>query len=392
MSIRLIHGDCTVVLHELLRAGLLVDAVCTDPPYHLASIVARFGKEGATPAVIGATGAYRRAAQGFQGQEWDGGDIAFQVETWRRIYDVMKPGAYLVAFSHTKGYHRMACAIEDAGFEIRDMLAWLYGAGMPKSHNQKDDDLKGLGSALKPAIEPIVFAQKPIAEGSIERNVRKWGVGALQIDAARIEAPGDQGRWPANVLHDGSDEVEEAFAAFGEKGAAAPVNHRKGPMFKSVYQPYDVDVKEPGSGFHGDSGSASRFFYSSKATTGERIYECRVCGAHTIGKTGCEHDGKMMENNMPAIRTHPTVKPASLMEWLVKLVCPPGGLVLDPFAGTGTMAAAARAAGMQSISIEADESHMRDIALRLGVDLSEIINATVAPIPVNHGDQGDMFL
>ncbi|KPH67530.1 DNA methyltransferase [Novosphingobium sp. ST904] len=420
MSARVILGDCTPVLRQLFLAGMQVDAVCTDPPYHLASIVARLGQPDSAPIQSGTTGVYARSSQGFMGQQWDGGDVAFRPETWRRVFDVMKPGAYLVAFAATKGYHRMACAIEDAGFEIRDMLSWLYGSGFPKSHNL-DGEHEGKGTALKPAVEPIVFAQKPISEGSVAANTARWGVGAINIDACRIYtddelkagagklwshyrtkrfAPGaavnatgewkgaenfegisKPGRWPANLLHDGSEEVLDAFAAYGERGALAPVGERAGDKCRNVFGAFKGNG-DNGASFRGDSGTAARFFYSSKAAQGERIFECRECGAHTIGKPTCGHAD---------LRTHPTVKPPSLIEWLVKLVCPAGGLVLDPFAGTGTTAAAARAAGMQSLSIEADENHVRDIAVRLGLDLSQITTAEVAALPVDNGSQMDMF-
>lgn len=410
---RIIHGDCTVALRDLARDSFLVDAVVTDPPYHLASIVARLGSPDAAPIQSGATGAYARASAGFMGQQWDGGDIAFRPDTWRRVYDVMKPGAHLIAFSATKGYHRMACAIEDAGFEIRDMLAWLYGTGFPKSHNL-DGDWEGWGTAMKPGIEPIVFAQKPISEDSIAANVARWGVGAINIDGCRIktdevlragagklwshyrddrpgqdvldenlEAAAKKGRWPANVMHDGSEEVLDAFAAYGERGALAPVTVRNADKFRNIYNGSFVgNVDEAGSTFQGDSGTAARFFYSSKATQGERIFECRTCGAHTVGKPPCGHDD---------LRTHPTVKPISLMQWLVTLICPQGGLVLDPFAGTGTTAAAARAARMQSLSIEADEKHVRDIGVRLGLSVDDLLAAKVAAAAANHGDQRDLF-
>ena len=414
MGQRVIHGDCTTVLRDLARDGVLVDAVCTDPPYHLASIVSRLGSPDAAPIQSGKTGVYARGSKGFMGQTWDGGDVAFRVETWRRVYDVMKPGAHLVAFSATKGYHRMVCAIEDAGFEIRDMVPWLYGSGFPHSHNL-DGEWEGWGTNLKPAIEPVVLAQKPISEGSIAANVARWGVGAINIDASRIHADDAQGgsytvkrfapgadvnktgawkqdkvfegemkpgRWPANVCHDGSEEVLQAFAAFGDRGAAAPVHRRNAPMFKSVYQHYEAPIINPGSTFQGDSGTAARFFYSSKATQGERIFECRQCGQHHLGKLDCGHDD---------FRTHPTVKPISLMRWLVEMVTPPGGLVLDPFAGTGTTAAAAREAGLQSILIEADENHVRDIGVRLDVDVSELLSAKVAAYPVAETEQTDLF-
>lgn len=408
MSHRVILGDCTDALRDLARDSVLVDAVVTDPPYHLASIVARLGAPDAAPIQSGATGVYARSSTGFMGQQWDGGDIAFRPDTWRRVYDVMKPGAHLVAFAATKGYHRMACAIEDAGFEIRDMLAWLYGTGFPKSHKQAG----GWGTALKPAIEPIVFAQKPISEASVAENIARWGVGAINIDGCRVptedvitatrnialgssgagvfgaaNVPGvyeqqKGGRWPANVLHDGSEEVLAAFAEYGERGAIAPVTVRGPDQARNVYQGFSGGTVDPdASTFQGDSGTAARFFYSSKATQGERIFECTECGAHTVGKPSCGHD---------ALRTHPTVKPPGLMDWLVTLTCPVGGLVLDPFAGTGTTAAAARAAGMQSLSIEADANHVRDIGVRLGISVDDLIAASVAAVATDT-DQLDMF-
>ena len=415
MSARIIHGDCIKVLRDLAREALLVDAVVTDPPYHLASIVSRLGAPDASPIQSGATGVYARGSKGFMGQQWDGGDVAFRPETWRRIFDVMKPGAHLIAFSATKGYHRMVCAIEDAGFEIRDMVPWLYGTGFPKSHNQAGE-WEGWGTGLKPAIEPVALAQKPISESSIEANLARWGVGALHIDACRIHAddanggactvrrfaPGADvnrtgawkqdevfqgemkpGRWPANICHDGSDEVLAAFAAHGERGAIAPVHKRSADKFRSVYNgSFRGNIDEAGATFQGDSGTAARFFYSSKATQGERIFECRECGAHTIGRPACGHEN---------FRTHPTVKPISLMRWYVEMVTPPGGLVLDPFAGTGTTAAAASEAGFQSLSIEADENHVRDIAIRLGQPLDGLLSAEVAPIPRNTTSQADLF-
>lgn len=416
MTHRIIHGDCTQILRDLARESMLVDAVVTDPPYHLASIVARLGQPDSAPIQTGTTGVYARSSQGFMGQQWDGGDVAFRPDTWRRVFDVVKPGAHLVAFAATKGYHRMACAIEDAGFEIRDMIAWLYGTGFPKSHNMTGA-WEGWGSALKPAIEPIVFAQKPCSEDSIAANMARWGVGAINIDASRIHgegagklwshyrvkrfAPGADvnktgawkqeevyeghskpGRWPANVCHDGSEEVLTAFAEYGERGAAAPVHTRNADKFRNIYNGSFVgNIDEAGSTFQNDTGTAARFFYSSKATQGERVFECRTCGAHQLGKPDCGHTD---------LRTHPTVKPAGLMEWLTGLIVPPGGLVLDPFAGTGTTAAAAQTLGLQSLSIEADENHIRDIGVRLSIDVTTLLAAKVSAAPAG-GNQGDLF-
>jgi DNA modification methylase len=168
-------GDCLDVLATLPENS--IDACVTDPPYHLTSIVKRFGAEGAAPVKVGKTGAYARASAGFMGKQWDGGDIAFDPETWAAVYRVMKPGAHLVAFGGTRTYHRMACAIEDAGFEIRDQIAWIYGSGFPKSHDvskaidrafdsdrpsEEASQWQGWGTSAKPAWEPIAFCAKPL--------------------------------------------------------------------------------------------------------------------------------------------------------------------------------------------------------------------------------------
>ena len=162
----LLNGDCIEEMQKLIDDGVQVDSVVTDPPYHLTSIVKRFGKEDSAPAQFGTDGAYARASKGFMGKEWDGGDIAFRPETWELALKLLKPGGHLLAFSASRNYHRMAVAIEDAGFEIRDQMMWLYGSGFPKSMNVGD----GWGSALKPAHEPIVMARKQLSEKSIKEN------------------------------------------------------------------------------------------------------------------------------------------------------------------------------------------------------------------------------
>mgnify|MGYP003325842783 CR=1 FL=1 len=169
-------------MQKLKDEGKQIDSVVTDPPYHLTSIVERFGKEGSAPAKD-KDGLYQRQARGFMGKEWDGGDIAFRTDTWKLAYDLLKPGGYLLAFSASRNYHRMAVAIEDAGFEIRDQIMWIYGSGFPKSLNVGD----GWGTALKPAHEPIVMARKPL-EGSNIDNVLKYGTGAINIDGCRIQS------------------------------------------------------------------------------------------------------------------------------------------------------------------------------------------------------------
>jgi site-specific DNA-methyltransferase (adenine-specific) len=352
MSARILIGDCRERLRELPDNS--VDSVVCDPPYHLTSIVKRFSKakprnhmhdkhKGDIKA-----GQYSRLSKGFMGQTWDGGDVAFDPETWAEVLRVLKPGGHLIAFSGTRTYHRMAVAIEDAGFEIRDQLAWIYGSGFPKSHNLGD----GWGTALKPAWEPICLCRKPL-EGTNIANMAKHGVGGLNIDACRIETdaaeiieqsgeaicaahegyqrPGrsmfthkpavrggpanEQGRWPANLCHDGSDEV---VAGFPDSDS-------------TPFRANDVDTAMHGGGIKArsaggfeDSGSAARFFYCAKATTEERG-----------------------EGN-----NHPTVKPVALMQWLVRLVTPNGGTVLDPFMGSGSTLVAADAEQFNAIGCE----------------------------------------
>ena len=186
----LLNGDCIEEMQKLIDDGVQVDSVVTDPPYHLTSIVKRFGKEDSAPAQFGTDGAYARASKGFMGKEWDGGDIAFRPETWELALKLLKPGGHLLAFSASRNYHRMAVAIEDAGFEIRDQMMWLYGSGFPKSLNIGD----GWGTALKPAHEPIVMARKELSEKSIKDNVLKYGTGGINIDDCRVE--GNDAKYP----------------------------------------------------------------------------------------------------------------------------------------------------------------------------------------------------
>lgn len=400
----LYNGDCLEVMAALTEK---LDAVVTDPPYHLTSIVQRFGKAGAAPAQEGSDGRFARASRGFMGKEWDGGDVAFKPETWRLCWELLKPGAHLIAFSGTRTYHRMACAIEDAGFEIRDQLAWCYGSGFPKSHDvskgidkaaghwrgragektragesfgqeyerePKGDPItaaaaaaaawEGWGTALKPAWEPIVLARKPLM-GTVAENVLAHGTGAINVDGCRvgefvnitpsgvnrhnitlqelgyrpgsyqgdISTPGDKiGRWPANIIHDGSDEVMAAFpSAPGQLASVGPEHGAKSSV--NVYGDYGArEHFEPRS----DSGSAARFFYSAKADADDRFGS-----------------------------KHPTVKPVDLMAWLIRLVTPRGGLVMDPFAGSGTTGVAAMREGCRAVLIERDKEYFEDIIIRL---------------------------
>lgn len=402
-------GDCLEVMAALDECS--IDSAVTDPPYHLTSIVRRFGAEHATlNKDYGGTGVYKRSAAGFMGKQWDGGDIAFRPETWALVYRALKPGGHLIAFAGTRQYHRMACAIEDAGFEIRDQLAWAYGSGFPKSHNvgkgidkkfgaerevigsRKADDIRGgnlmhratgehekthtiditapatelarqwdgWGTALKPAWEPICLARKPLI-GTVVDNVLAHGTGAINIDGCRI---GDDlrvnmtgstnervamgggwredakptvatGRFPANIIHDGSDEVVAAFPSTENvptprSGGFRDDNAVRGNVdFKQGSRPTLPVVRA-------DAGSAARFFYSAKADGDDRLGS-----------------------------KHPTVKPVDLMQYLVRLVTPPGGTVLDCFAGTGTTGEAAFREGMRAVLIEREAEYQNDIRRRM---------------------------
>lgn len=528
-------GDSRDVLRTLPDAS--IHSVVCDPPYALVSIGKRFSRPGAAPAQHGTDGLYARASAGFMGQAWDTGETAFAAEFWGEVLRVLKPGGHVVAFGGTRTYHRLACAIEDAGFELRDtllelasldpvvgafvrslddaqlsaflrlmdllgfegLLAWVYGSGFPKSHDvakgiqkrrtedhepirvvcreiraamdakglksshlaeqfggchprlidhwaARDTDsqpelpswsqwltLKGVlglgdgldaevwrlnqrkgapgeawteadilaehdgepggfgghrfrvadrsiravsdlasswegwGTALKPAWEPIVLARKPLS-GTVAEIVLAHGTGALNIDACRIEgepwassgasvggaglhAYGDGlnnagrsgahglGRWPANVVHDGSLEVVQAFPETSSGAGAIKRASAEGYQGNALGR----ESRAPGTPMvcHGDTGSAARFFYSAKADADDRLGS-----------------------------KHPTVKPVDLMQWLCRLVTPPGGVVLDPFAGTGTTGEAAWREGFSAVLIEREAAYQADIRRRMALCLA----------------------
>lgn len=389
---KIICGDCLEVLKTMPDNS--VDSIVTDPPYEL----------------------------GFMGKKWDSTGIAYNVELWQECLRVLKYGGYLLAFGGTRTYHRMTCAIEDAGFEIRDCIQWLYGSGFPKSHNiskaidkkfgaerevvghssnpngnsqgytgerysekrqtkfgiVQDQPLKtapstneakqwdGWGTHLKPANEPIVLARKPISEKTIADNVLKWGTGGLNIDGCRIgteqiktygkrqgkgvslewskytspegyEGGMHQGRFPANVILD-----EEAGELLDEQSG---IKKGSGKQTVSFHKPSKNNCMSGDNLGHttianiGDSGGASRFFYCAKASKAER------------------RESK-----------HPTVKPLNLMRYLVRLVTPPNGTALDPFAGSGTTLEAAMLEGFCFVGIEEQAEYIPDIQARVGID------------------------
>jgi len=303
MQTQLVNSDC--IKHLKTLDDNIFDSCVTDPPYHLTSIAKRFTN--GTEAKHGKDGSFQRLSKGFMGQEWDGGDIAFTTELWKEVYRVLKPGAVLLAFSATRNYHRMAVAVEDSGFEIFDMINWIYGSGFPKRKNY-----------LKPAHEPIVMARKGVNP-------------SLNIDDCRTQS----GRYPANIIHDGSEKVINEFKKFGEdKGAKAPVKIEQGD-FRFYDHKYNKRGDD-GESFKGDTGTAARFFYCAKASKKEK------------GDT-----------------EHPTVKPLELMRYLVKLVTPKDGIVLDPFAGTGTTGEACILENKKYYLIERGETYFKDIETRL---------------------------
>ena len=309
----IINGDCIEEMQKLIDEGVQVDSVVTDPPYHLQSIVERFGKEGSAPAKD-RDGLYQRQATGFMGKEWDGGDIAFRKETWELAMKLLKPGGHLLAFSASRNYHRMAVAIEDAGFEIRDQIMWIYGSGFPKSHNLGD----GWGTALKPAHEPIVMARKFI-EGTNKQNKEKYGTGGLNIDGCRIETD--------EKLNIGSNNRENGVVNFGMKD-------NKDSQKQNELGRYPANLIH-----NGLQEDWARYFYCPKTSSAERG-----------------------SNN-----THPTVKPQELMKYLCRLVTPKGGVVLDPFMGSGSTGMAAKDEGFDFIGIEKEKEYFEIAEARIKV-------------------------
>lgn len=352
-------GDCLDIMKTLPDNS--VDAVVTDPPYGLS----------------------------FMGKKWDY-DVP-GVDIWRECLRVMKPGGYLLSFAGTRTQHRIACGIEDAGFEIRDMIAWVYGSGFPKSLNVGN----GYGTALKPAHEPITVARKPI-EGTVAANVLKWGTGAINIDGCRVGTKdtlsfgsrqiGDgvkygkcspttdgiqnpQGRFPANLIHDGSDEVVGLFPE-SNAGKYKGAGSKSGGIWgKSTGTPAAME--------YGDSGSAARFFYCAKASKAER--NAGLEGMEERIKVWNGQSNKSSSDIKPVEErwttkmqnTHPTVKPIALMEYLIKLVAREGYTVLDPFLGSGTTAIACVKQGRKYIGCEMDKDYCEIAAKRIESELDQ---------------------
>ena len=411
-GVTLYLGDCLDVMRELPENS--VDSIVTDPPYGLS----------------------------FMGKDWDHGVPGEHF--WREALRVAKPGAHLLAFGGTRTFHRLACAIEDAGWELRDsigvphksgdwgdcpwLLAWVYGSGFPKSKNValaidkkkglpnrghriatasrrhpdgtlepngesipayegKTDESRpwsGFGTALKPAWEPIVVARKPL-DGTVAQNVLKHGTGGLNIDGCRIgtekvtintwddgakpfgggaghkySSKQVEGRWPANLVHDGSEEVLKLFPETTSGKQAAGGHVRNSDKHRNTYASFKGQKCEEDV-LYGDSGSAARFFYCAKADSVER-------------HGGVGHPGKQFKHGVTLQKVfktetrgnnHPTVKPVDLMKYLCRLVTPPGGIVLDPFMGSGSTGKAAAEEGFRFLGIEMGEEEFEIAAGRV---------------------------
>jgi len=382
-----------------------VDAIVTDPPYEL----------------------------GFMGKSWDSTGVAYDVTVWQECLRVLKPGGHLLAFGGSRTYHRLAVAIEDAGFQIRDQIMWVYGSGFPKSLNigkaidkaagaERKNDFKsttvrvtanssshrgthicdncgkyygsaqanchcpkskpataeakqwdGWGTALKPAHEPIVMARKPL-DGTVANNVLTHGVGGINIDGCRVGNEGgtakgtfpnqqstgiygdglngaceikqlDAGRFPANFIHDGSDEVLELFPK--TKSSKTKTNDERVNLNKSMF----IDGVHNSDNSYDDSGSAARFFYCAKASKKDRNEGLEKFETVDAGGMKGRSNGSMGSITMNK-NHHPTVKPTDLMRYLCRLITPPNGTVLDPFTGSGSTGKAATLEGFNFIGIE----------------------------------------
>lgn len=421
-NVELLLGDSRDILKELEDNS--VDSIVTDPPYEI----------------------------GFMGKAWDNSGIAYDTEFWKECMRVLKPGGHLLAFSHSRTYHRMAVAVEDAGFEIRDQILWVYGSGFPKSHNigkavdkiqgnerevigiSKNDrpnsqvkggrgfdsafntgqehqpiietkgnsQYEGWGTALKPAHEPIVMGRKPF-KGTVAENMIEWGTGGINIDGCRIGTDGatkrshqaehkkkddgtedrsehwartghqiiklNEGRFPANIIFD-----EEAGKILDEQtGELKPATSRTSTK-PSDATSYKLGGDANPNQIYGDTGGASRFFYCPKASKRDRNEGCDALeekttrGAIGLNKVGGKPTGYNKDGNRKSQNHHPTVKPTDLLAYLVRLVTPKGGIVLDPFMGSGSTGKACMREGMNYIGIEMNKEYYEIAKARISYE------------------------
>lgn len=410
-------GDCLHVLKTFPDNSF--DSVVTDPPYGIrfmgkawdgADIEARAARRAEMPSHApdaGPNGGHRSvAAEAGKYDLTPKGMLAFQAFTleWAaECLRVLKPGGHLLSFASPRTYHHMAVGIEMAGFEIRDQIMWVFGSGFPKSHNLSGE-YEGWGTALKPGHEPICMARKPLA-GTVARNVLAHGTGALNIDGCRIPSepmppntgagglprrredeqrgpgavsqPHAGGRWPANLIHDGSPEVVALFphtkSGVMKGGTIRAAQDAPGSV---CYGTYGGNATSEDT--FGDEGSAARFFYCAKATRRDRNEGCEhmerkplhwSSGSQNPGSFQSEGAAKTSQNN------HPTVKPTDLMAYLVRLVTPPGGKVLDPFTGSGSTGKAAVREGFEFVGIEREAPYLAIAEARIAHELERVTAA-----------------
>ena len=420
MTYQILKGNSLDLLPTL--ADNSIDAIVTDPPYEL----------------------------GFMGKTWDSSGIAYSVELWQQCLRVLKPGGHLLAFSGSRTYHRMVVSIEDAGFEIRDMISWISNKTFPKSLNigkaidklagaerkilgidkvrgnspsmmgrtdpsnpeydgstvgvgttyltePATDEAKkwdGWGTGLKPTVEPIVMARKPV-EGTVANNVLTYGTGGLNIDASRIgteertnlpagnkqdskgvykfsndevdafngtEPTTVQGRWPANLILD--EYTAELLDEQSGQVKSAGV-YQRGNEYKIGAASFPINAEGIKSAMYNDKGGASRFFYVAKASKRDRNEGLEDLPDHEWRDDGAAIPQRNDRPFLPSKNHHPTVKPTALMQYLVKLITPPGGTVLDPFTGSGSTGKAAILEGFDFIGIELTEDYWPIIEGRL---------------------------
>lgn len=403
-SIQLHEGDNRLSLRRLIDQGVRVHSVVTDPPYGLVSIQKRFGKDGAAAArTDGNDGSFARLSGGFMGKAWDATGIERDPEFWKLVYEILLPGGYVFAFSGSRTGHWQACAMEMAGFVMHPMHGWTTGSGFPKAHAADkaiDKMLKVEGGfvaeaaqwegwaygtqAQKPALEPIYLGQKPFSEKTGAANLLKHGVGAVNIDGCRVPSDGGAlvrpsiqrhdnnvfgkglvagvqvepaGRHPSNLILDGSDEVVAMFP-ITKSGTGAVKRKSSAENEGNSGAAYGAESRAEGTPMvsYGDEGSAARFFHHFPPDMNPLFYHPKAGKADRAGSK------------------HPTVKPIALMQYLIRHITPPGGVVLDPFAGSGTTGEAAKREGFDCILMEAEQEYIDFLHERfeLGSDILDL--------------------
>ena len=415
MESLVLNGDCIIEMGKY--PDNYFDAIVTDPPYGL-------GKEPNPNLVLKdwiEKGYHEIQGKGFMGKEWDA--FVPQPNLWVEVFRILKPGGHVLAFYGTRTYDWGVMAMRFAGFEVRDCIQWLYGSGFPKSHNvgkaTNDKKWEGWGSALKPANEPIVLARKPLEKGlSIAENVLKWGTGGINIDGTRIKGKKEwgsghinfaqkhaernskaefesfdrsqrenEGRFPANVIltHHPEckckgEETSENWNCHPDcpikildeqsgisKSTGGRIGNKNGAYSGIGDSGYTTEYKKGDAGL-GDTGGASRFFYVAKASKSERNkglegFEEKIMEGRDEGQD--ERNVAYKPRPTPMANVHPTVKPVKLMQYLVRLITPSNGIVLDPFCGSGTTGIACKLEKFSFVGIEQDAEYTKIAEARI---------------------------